>query len=190
MKNSLRFAVFASGYGGNLQAIIKAVKSKQIKAKLALVFSDKPAAYALVRAKKAKIATVCISPKDYTSREEFDRVVIEQLKEHQIDYVVLAGYMRLLSPYFIKTYNKRIINIHPSLLPAFKGTHAIKDAFDFGVKVTGVTVHYVVEEMDAGEIIAQEAVVLKKTDTLKTLETKIHKIEHQIYPMVIARLIR
>ena len=173
MSNNLRFAVFASGHGGNLQAIINAVKKKQIKSRLALIFSDKAEAYALARAKKSKIPTLCVSPKTFSSREDFDRVIVERLKAEQIDYVVLAGYMRLLSPYFIKQYADRIINIHPSLLPAFKGTHAIKDAFEYGVKVTGVTVHFVVDEMDAGEIIAQEVVAVKPTDTLERLEKKI-----------------
>lgn len=186
----MNFAVFASGNGGNLQAIINAVKAGKIKARLNLVFSDKPQAFALVRAKKAKVPVLCLDPKGYPSRAAFDKDVIKRLKEHGIEFIVMAGYMRLLSACFFESYAGRIINIHPSLLPSFKGTHGIKDAFDYGVKVTGVTVHYVVEEMDAGRIIAQVPVEIKKTDTLASLERKIHAVEHKLYPAVIAKLIR
>ncbi len=179
------FAVFASGRGGNLQAIIKAVKNKKINAALAVVFSDKPHAYALVRAKKAGIATLCISPADYPNRDAFDRAVLEELKEYDINFIVLAGYMRLLSASFVKQYANRIINIHPSLLPAFKGTQGIADAFNYGVKVTGVTIHFVTDAMDAGEIIAQEPVLISAKDTLAKLEARIHKVEHKLYPKVI-----
>ncbi len=186
----MRFAVFASGNGGNLQAIIKAVKLKKIKATLALVFSDKPDAFALERARKAKIPTVQLSPKDFATRGEYDRAIVSVLKEYKIQWVVLAGYMRLLSGDFIDAYPNRIINIHPSLLPAFKGAYAIRDAFEYPAKVTGVTIHYVVEEMDAGKIIAQEPVRIDPKDTLEKLANKIHKVEHQLYPKTIATLIK
>lgn len=185
----MNFAVFASGHGGNLQAIIHAVQKKKIKAKLKLVFGDKPGAYALIRARKAKVPVLCLSPKDFAGREEFDRAVLAHLKEHRIDFIVLAGYMRLLSAHFIRQYRGRIINIHPSLLPAFKGTHGIRDAFNHGVKVTGVTVHFVIEDLDAGPIIAQQAVAVTPRDTLPSLEAKIHKAEHKLYPEVIAKII-
>ena len=185
MKN---FAVLASGNGGNLQAIIDAVKKRKIQANLALVISDKPQAFALVRAQKSGIASLYINPKDFTDRQAFDTKIVEELKSAKIDFVVLAGYMRLLSPYFIKQYPNRIINIHPALLPAFKGVHGIRDAFDYGVKVTGVTVHFVTEGMDEGAIIAQEPVKITSKDTLDTLAKKIHKAEHQLYPKVINEL--
>ena len=181
----MNFAVLASGYGGNLQAIINAVQKKKIKADLKLVISDKADAYALVRAKKAKIATVYANPKNFPDRESFDRKLLEYLKELHIDFVVLAGYMRLLSPHFIQQYPNKIINVHPALLPAFKGTRGIRDALDYGVKITGVTVHLVSEEMDAGKIIVQEAVSITPKDTLKSLENKIHRVEHRLYPKVI-----
>jgi len=181
----VNFAVFVSGYGGNLQAVINAVKTKKIKADLKLVFSDKPQAYALKRAQKAKISTLCIKPEDFTAREDFDRAVLAHLKQHRIDFIVLAGYMRLLSGYFIRQYHGRILNVHPSLLPAFKGTRGIRDAFDYGVKVTGVTVHLVVEDVDAGPVIAQEVVAIAPRDTRQSLEAKIHKAEHKIYPKII-----
>ncbi len=180
-----KFAVLASGHGSNLQAIIKALKAKKIHAQLVLVFSDRADAFALTRAKKADIDTATLSPKDFPTRESFDQAVIKILRAHKVDFVVLAGYMRLFSPLFIKAYPMKIINIHPSLLPSFKGAHGIKDAFEAGVKVTGPTVHLVVEEMDAGPIIAQKAVDVSSQVTLDTLAVKIHQAEHALYPKVI-----
>ncbi len=177
----MNFAVLASGNGSNLQAIIKAVKANKIKADLVLVFSDKADAFALTRARKAKIPAAALSPKGFPDRESFDRAVIDLLREHKVDFIVLAGYMRILSPLFIRAYANKILNIHPSLLPAFKGAHAIRDAFDYGVKVTGVTVHFVNEEIDNGAVILQEAVPILPKDNLAKLEQKIHRAEHKIY---------
>ncbi len=182
MKN---FAVFASGHGGNLQAIINAVKNKRIHASLKLVFSNKQEAYALVRAHKAGIPTLFLDPHDFKTREEYDRAIVKELKKHKIDFIVLAGYMRLISSAFIDQYPNKILNIHPSLIPAFKGAHGIRDAFEYGAKVTGVTIHFVVEEMDAGAIIAQVPVKITDDDTLLSLEEKIHTAEHKLYPPVI-----
>lgn len=179
------FAVFVSGHGGNLQAIIKAVKNKKINASLKLVFSNKQEAYALVRAYKAGIPTLYLNPHDFKSREEYDVAILKELKKHKIDFVVLAGYMRLVSGVFIDAYPNKILNIHPSLIPAFKGAHGIRDAYDYGAKITGVTIHFVVEEMDAGAIIAQMPVKIEDTDSLLALEDKIHKVEHRLYPKVI-----
>jgi len=186
----MNFAVLASGRGGNLKAIIEAVKKGTIKAHLKAVISDKKDAYALEHASQAGIPAVYIDPKDFQDRESFDRAVIERLREFKIDFIVLAGYMRLLSGYFIRQYPDKVLNIHPSLLPAFKGTHAIKDAFDHGVKVTGPTVHFVNEEMDAGAIILQEPVRVDPKDTLESLEEKIHQAEHRIYPQAIDLFVR
>ncbi len=186
----MNFAVLASGYGGNLQAIIHAVKNKKIKANLKLVVSDRADAYALVRAKKAKISNIFINPKDFSNREAFDRKVLAYLKDFDIDFVVLAGYMRLLSVHFVQQYPNKILNIHPSLLPAFKGVHAIREAFEYGVKVTGVSVHFVDEQMDAGAIITQQAVNIDPKDTLNSLAKKIHSVEHKIYPQAIGWLAR
>lgn len=181
----MNFAVLASGNGSNVQAIIKAVKSKAIKAKLAVVISDKQDAYALVRARKAGVPAVFINPKDFSDRVSFDRALLKCLKEAEIDFVVLAGFMRILSAPFIQAFPNKILNVHPALLPAFKGARAIRDAFDLGVKVTGITVHFVDEEIDNGAVIAQEAVDIKPKDTLAKLEERIHKAEHRIYPKVI-----
>ena len=181
----MNFAVLVSGNGSNLEAIIKAVKARKIKANLAVVISDKADAFALVRARKAKIPTVVINPKDFPDRESFDRALVDHLRRASVDFVVLAGFMRILSAHVIKAYPNKIINIHPALLPAFKGAHAVKDAFEFGVKTTGVTVHFVDEQVDNGAIILQEAVIIQPKDTLEKLEQKIHRAEHKIYPQAI-----
>lgn len=183
MKN---IAVLASGYGSNLQAIINAIKNKKIKnAKIALVISDRADAYALVRAKKHSIPFLYINPEDYKYRTSYDCEVVKELQKHKIDLVVLAGFMRIISPCFIRAYHNKIINIHPALLPAFKGTDGIGDALSYGVKVTGVTVHFVDEKMDNGAIILQSAVLIKETDTKESLAKKIHKLEHKLFPRAI-----
>ncbi len=181
----MNFAVFASGHGSNLQAIIHSVQKGEIKANLSLVFSNNPKAFALERANRAGIKTLVLNPNDYMNRQSFDREIIARLKKENIDFIVLAGYMLLLSPFFIKKYPHKILNVHPSLLPAFKGTRAIKDAFLYGAKVTGVTIHFVDEKMDHGQIIMQEALRIKETDTLEILEQKIHSVEHRLYPKTI-----
>jgi len=183
--NRVNIAVFASGKGTNLQAIINAVNQGKIKAVISLVITDRSEAKALGLAKKAGIETVYINPRDFSSREEFDKQAISYLEKNNVEMVVLAGFMRLLSPYFVKKYRNRIMNIHPSLLPAFKGTSGIKDAWEYGMKITGVTVHFINEDMDAGPIILQKPVMIEETDTLESLEEKIHRTEHQIYPEAI-----
>jgi phosphoribosylglycinamide formyltransferase-1 len=128
---------------------------------------------------------VVVDPKKFSSRVLMDKAIVSELKSFGVDFIVLAGYMRILSPYFVKTFRNKILNIHPALLPSFKGAHAIKDAFQAGVSSTGVTVHLVDDKVDHGPIIAQEALQIKRGDTLKTLEARIHKLEHKMYPKVI-----
>ena len=181
----MNVAVFVSGSGTNLQAIIDAISGGKIKAKISLVVSDKKDAYALTRAKSADIETFVLSSKGFSSREDYDKEIIKELEKKDIGLVVLAGFMRLVSTFFIKKYKNKIMNVHPALLPSFKGTHGIKDAFLYGVKKTGVTVHFVDEKLDHGPIILQESVKIEESDTLETLETKIHKIEHRLYPEAI-----
>ena len=181
----MKFAIFASGQGTNLQAIIDAVKAGEIKSELVLVFSDHRKAPALKRAETAGIKTLCLHRKDYAAPQSYDRDILIHLKEAEIDFVVLAGYARLLTPFFIETFPRKILNIHPSLLPSFKGLHAIKDAFTYGVKMTGVTVHIVDDKMDHGPIVLQEAVKISENETLPTLEEKIHAVEHKLYPKAI-----
>lgn len=187
----MNFAVLASGNGSNLHAIIKAMKAKTIKATLKVVFSDKPEAMALNRARQAKVPQVIhFAPKDFATREAFDQALVDLLLKESIDFVVLAGYMRILSPVFIRAFPNKILNIHPSLLPAFKGGHALQDALSYGVKVTGVTVHFVDEEVDHGAIILQEAVPILPQDTLEDLTERVHVAEHGLYPRAIALLVR
>ncbi|MDO8535852.1 MAG: phosphoribosylglycinamide formyltransferase [Candidatus Omnitrophota bacterium] len=181
----INIAVLCSGNGTNLQAIIDSVKDGYLPAKIALVLSDEKKAFALERAKNAGIETIGLDKKDYKTREDFDREIVGYLKKKNIELVVLAGFMRLLSPYFIKEYKNRIINIHPALLPSFKGARGIKDAIDHGVKVTGVTVHFVDEDLDNGPIILQKTVEVKENDTEETLLERVHKEEHIVYPEAI-----
>jgi phosphoribosylglycinamide formyltransferase-1 len=181
----MNFAVFASGRGTNLQAIIRAVKKGKISASLALVVSDNKEAYALKRAKRAKIKTVVVEAKNFNSREGYDAELVKILEQENIDFIVLAGFMRIITSVLINKFRNKILNIHPALLPSFKGTHAIVDAFNYGVKFTGVTVHFVDEKMDHGPIILQGLVKIKEDETAETLEAQIHKIEHKIYPEAI-----
>ncbi|MEK6732531.1 MAG: phosphoribosylglycinamide formyltransferase, partial [Candidatus Omnitrophota bacterium] len=146
----MNIAVFCSGSGTNLQAIIDSQKKGYIKAEIKLVVSDMPDCYALTRAKNAGIKTVVVERKNYKVKKDFEAEIINTLKKEGIGLIVLAGYMRMLSEDFIKAYENKILNIHPALLPSFKGTRGIKDAFEYGVKVTGPTVHFVTVDMDAG----------------------------------------
>jgi phosphoribosylglycinamide formyltransferase 1 len=179
-------AVFASGYGSNLQALIDYQEKHGLgNGKVVLVFSNNADAFALERAKKKKIKTQTFGLQDYSSRKEYDDAIELMLEQNKIDLIVLAGYMLLLGPALINKYKNRIINIHPALLPSFKGTHGIKDAYDYGVKVTGVSVHFVDDGLDSGPIIMQEAITIKQDDTIETVEENIHAIEHKIYPVAV-----
>lgn len=180
-----RFAVFVSGNGTNLQAIIEAVKNRKIKGELALVFSNNRKALALKRAENVGIKTLCLVRKDYATPQSYDRDIVIFMKEAKIDFIVLAGYMKLLSAFFVKEFHNKILNIHPSLLPAFKGKQAIKDTYTYGAKVTGVTIHFVDDKMDHGPIIMQEGFKIPQNDTLEILESRIHALEHKMYPKAI-----
>jgi len=180
-----RIAVFASGRGSNFSAISRAVKMGKLKAELALLVCDQPHAGVIAKAKRQKVAIALVKRQDYNNREEFEKEIIRQLEENKIDLIVMAGFMRVLGKELLNKYNNRIINIHPALLPSFKGAHGVKDAFDYGVKVTGVTVHFVDELMDHGPIILQQAVKIEEADTSESLEAKIHKAEHKLYPQAI-----
>ena len=182
----MKFAVFVSGKGSNLAAIIEAINNKEITSELALVFSNRAKAGGLKIAQDAGIETLCLIPKDYTNPQSFDRDVVIHLKQAGIDFIVLAGYMKLLTPYFIKEFPNKIINVHPSLLPSFKGKQGIKDTFTYGAKVAGVTIHFVNEKMDSGPIILQESFKVLEKDTLESLTEKIHKVEHKIFKKAIA----
>jgi len=181
----MNIAIFASGRGSNFSAIALAVKRGSIKAKLALLVCDNVKAKVLRKAKRAGVKAVLVKRGNFSSKSDFEKKIIGYLKENRIDLIVLAGFMRVLSPEFVNKFEGKIINIHPSLLPVFKGAEGIKDAFSYGVKVTGVTVHFVDELMDHGPIILQAQVIIEEKDTLSSLEKKIHKIEHKLYPQAI-----
>ncbi|MDD5746292.1 MAG: phosphoribosylglycinamide formyltransferase [Candidatus Omnitrophica bacterium] len=187
MKNC---AVFCSGFGSNLQALIAAVNRGRIPARIALVVSDCVDAYALVRAKKAGIPILAVDRSEFKTREDYDAYIIRRLKKQAIDYVILAGYMRIIGPRFVSCYKNKIVNIHPALLPSFKGVHGIKDALAYGVKITGVTVHFVDAELDAGPIILQGAVAVKADDTEDSLARRIHRLEHRLYPEAVRLLVQ
>ena len=181
----INIGVLASGRGTNLQAIIEAVEEGKIKGRISIVISDNRDAYALKRAKQHNIKTQYVDFKSFKNREDYDKKIVGCLKEKKIDLVVLAGYMRILSPYFIRTYKNKIMNIHPALLPSFPGLHAQRQTLEYGVKVSGCTVHFVDEGVDSGPIILQKAVEVSDDDTEESLADKILKEEHQIYPRAI-----
>ncbi|MCE5329314.1 phosphoribosylglycinamide formyltransferase [bacterium] len=180
-----RIAVFASGNGSNFQAISDYCMENDINGDIVFVLANNPSAYVLERAKKANIKSVCVDSKRNISRQEFDREILRITKSENVDLICLAGYMLLLDCEFFNEFQNKIINVHPSLLPSFKGMHGIKDAFDYGVRVTGVTVHFVDYELDNGPIIMQESVKISEGETVEELETEIHKVEHKIYPLAV-----
>ena len=184
----MNLAIFASGNGSNFAALVKAVKEKKIKAKLVVLVCDKPEALVVKRAQKERITVILVKREDFSSRADFEAAIIQRLRNYKINLIALAGFMRMLSPCFVKLYRKRIINIHPSLLPAFKGAHAIADALDAQVSFTGVTVHFVDNQMDHGPLILQKRIKIKRMDTLSSLEKRIHALEHKLYPKAINKI--
>lgn len=181
----INIAVLASGRGTNLQAIINAVQEGKIDGTINIVISDNEKAYALKRARDNRINTMVFPYKSYKNKENYEDQIINCLKNNYIDLVVLAGYMRLLGSKIINNYRYRIINIHPALLPSFPGLNAQKQALEYGVKISGCTVHFVDEGIDTGPIILQHAVEVKQTDNEETLSDRILKYEHQLLPRAI-----
>lgn len=186
MRHTVKAAVLASGNGSNLQSILDSLHSDpRVPLEVALVVADRPSAYALTRAEAVGIPAHVVRPRDHATREDFDAEVARALDERGVDLVILAGFMRIFRAGFVRRFAGRIINVHPALLPSFPGAHGIRDAFDHGVKVTGVTVHFVDEGVDTGPVIAQRPVTVDPDDTLGTLEAKIHAVEHVLYPEAI-----
>jgi len=173
-------AVLVSGNGSNLQALIDATHSGKLDANIVLVLSNKASAFALSRAKAANIETVCLPHKGFATREAFDAQVVAELRQRNVEWVVFAGFMRLITNVLLDAYPNRILNLHPSLLPAFPGTNAIEQALAYGVKVTGCTVHLVTAEMDSGPIVEQTVVPVESDDTVEGLALRIHAAEHQL----------
>ncbi|MFQ5897705.1 MAG: phosphoribosylglycinamide formyltransferase [Candidatus Methylomirabilia bacterium] len=181
----LRIGVLASGRGSNFQAIVDAIEAGRLDVEVAVLLSDRPDAQALERARRHGIKAAFVDPRAYADREAFHQALLDLLREHRVDLVCLAGFMRILTPAFIAAYRNRIVNIHPALLPAFPGLHAQRHALEHGVKVAGATVHFVDEGVDTGPIILQVAVVVRDDDTEETLSARILEEEHRIYPRAI-----
>ena len=178
-------AVLASGSGTNLQALLD---DPEVGPTVVLVVSDKPDATALERARSSGVKTMVLEPRQYESREAHDEALRGVLESERIDFILFAGYMRILTPVVVKAFKGRWLNIHPSLLPAFPGAHPIRDALAWGAKVTGVTVHFVDEEVDHGPIVLQQSVPVQPGDDEASLLARIHDVEHQLYPRA-ARLL-
>lgn len=177
--------VLVSGSGSNLQSIIDNIEKGTLDATLRVVISNIRDAYALERAKKHGIPAVVMDHRDYPDRDAFDRAMIAVLKKHSVELVVMAGFMRVLTPFFLETFPMRVMNIHPALVPSFQGLHGQERAFDYGVKFTGCTVHFADDGVDTGPVIIQAVVPVYDDDTAETLAQRILKEEHRIYPQAI-----
>ncbi|MDR7238387.1 phosphoribosylglycinamide formyltransferase [Neobacillus drentensis] len=184
-----KIAVFASGSGSNFQALIDVVQSGQLDAEISLLVCDQPGAYAIERARAAKIPSFVFTAKDYPSKEHYEEEILTQLQTHGVEFIVLAGYMRLIGSKLLAEFKGRIVNIHPSLLPAFPGKDAVGQALAAKVKWSGVTIHFVDEGMDTGPIIIQERVRLDESETRESLQQKIQQREHKLYPSVLQMLL-
>ena len=185
MANPLNIGVLISGSGSNLQSLIDHIQEGTLNAHISLVVSSRPDAYGIERAKKAGIPVLVLNREAYADVAAANKRIADALKEAGAEYVVMAGYMRMVTAEVLDAFPDRVVNLHPALLPSFKGAHAIQDAFDFGVKVTGVTVHFANADYDKGPIIAQRAVEVREGDTVEALEARIHAVEHELYPHVI-----
>ena len=181
----IKLGVLLSGSGTNLQAIIDAIDAGKLDATIELVVSSRPDAYGLKRAEAAGLQTLTLSKETYEDSFVADMVIATELKRYNVDYVVMAGYMRKVGVPILNTFPNRVLNLHPALLPSFRGAHAIQDAYEYGVKVTGVTVHLANADYDRGPIIAQRPVVVEEDWTVDQLEEAIHQVEHQLYPDVL-----
>lgn len=181
-----RIAVLVSGSGTNLQALLD---DSIIAPHIALVLSDRPKILALERAVDAGVETAVIQPDRFRDRDAFSRAVADELERHEIDLLVSAGYMRILGPEVVKRWHQRFLNVHPALLPSFPGMHGVRDALAYGVKTTGVTVHFVDEGVDSGPIVLQESVEVRDDDSWDTLEARIHEAEHRLLPAAIHALL-
>lgn len=184
----LRIGVLISGSGTNLQALIDRIAEGTLDAQIALVVSSRPSAYGLKRAQEAGIQTLTLSKETYAEPLVADEVIATELKHAGVEYVIMAGYMRMVHEPILATFPNRVVNLHPALLPSFKGAHAIQDAYDYGAKVTGVTVHFADDKYDCGPIIAQRPVAVEEGWTMDELEARIHEVEHQLYPDVVQLL--
>ena len=188
MTQPLKIGVLLSGSGTNLQAIIDEVRDAALPVDIVKVVSSRPDAYGIERAQQAGIPVVVLNRQIYADPQAADQMIVDELRAAGAEYVVMAGYMRKLTPVVLEAFPDRVLNLHPALLPSFKGAHAIQDAFDAGVKVTGVTVHFANEDYDKGPIVAQEPVRVEEGWTVDELEAAIHAVEHVLYPRVLRQL--
>ena len=183
---NMKIAVLVSGSGTNLQTLIEQLHQDETSGiEIAVVISDRQKAYALKRAKRAGIPSRVVKTQDFENRVDFDAEISRLIEHHAVELVVLAGFMKLFQPPFVRKYQNRIINVHPTLLPAFPGAHPVADTLTYGVKIAGVTVHFVDEGVDSGPIIAQAAVPVLDTDDEESLHNRIQVEEHKLYPEVI-----
>lgn len=190
MRKSLpAIAVLCSGQGTNLQALLDAARRGALRARVALVISDRQEAYVLRRARRSGVEARYVNPRDFPTRADYERTLIHLCERHGVRLICLAGFMRLLSPVFVRRFRHRILNIHPALLPAFPGAHAIRDALRWGARVTGVTVHFVDEEVDHGPIILQEAVPINRGETEARLLRRVHRVEHRLYAQAVGLML-
>jgi phosphoribosylglycinamide formyltransferase-1 len=188
-KSPVPISLLISGRGSNLGAIVEAIARGELRARVAVVISNRADAAGLERARAAGIATRVMPHGDYASRDDYDRALVAELRAHGVALVCLAGFMRRLGPAFCGAFPNAILNIHPSLLPAFPGAHAQRQAVAHGVKISGATVHFATPELDAGPIVMQEAVAVRDDDTEETLAARILTVEHRLYPAAIQRVI-
>ncbi|MDH6055526.1 phosphoribosylglycinamide formyltransferase [Umezakia ovalisporum] len=182
----LKLGIMASGSGSNFDAIAQAIADEQLKAQIQVLIYNNPSAKAAIRADHRGVESVLLNHRDYISREAFDSEIVQTLKQYDVDWLIMAGWMRLVTPILIDAFTDRIINIHPSLLPSFKGINAVQQALASGVKITGCTAHLVCLEVDSGPILIQAAVPVLVDDTLETLHARIQIQEHRILPQAIA----
>ncbi|MEA5018862.1 MAG: phosphoribosylglycinamide formyltransferase [Gordonibacter sp.] len=188
MTTPLKIGVLLSGGGTNLQAIIDAIANENLPVEIVKVVSSRPDAYGIERARAAVIPVTVLNREVYVDTQAADARIVAELQEVGAEYVVMAGYMRKVTPVMLNAFPDRVLNLHPALLPSFKGAHAIDDAYRAGVKVTGITVHFANEDYDKGPIVAQRAIEVRESDTLEELEGRIHEAEHKLYPEVLRLL--
>nr|WP_225938799.1 phosphoribosylglycinamide formyltransferase [Kovacikia minuta] len=183
---TLKLGVMASGSGSNFEAIAQSIADHQLNAQIQVLIYNNPGAKAAARAERRGIPAVILNHREFANREDLDRAIVKTLQEYGVEWVIMAGWMRIVTPVLIHAFPNRILNIHPSLLPSFKGNRAVEQALEAGVKITGCTVHLVVPEVDSGAIIMQAAVPVLPDDTVETLHERIHVQEHHIFPRAIA----
>jgi len=180
-----RLAIFISGRGSNMENIVRAARRGRLEAEPALVFSDNPAAEGIKKAARLGVETAFLERSSFESKELYERAIVGLLKAKGIDFIALAGFMRIVGTVLLEAYPGKVLNIHPALLPSFKGAHAIRDAFEYGVRVTGVTVHFVDAQVDHGPIVLQKAIPLAPGTRFSALEKNIHAAEYELYPEAI-----